>query len=153
MKQPESIDDVINQIKSNGTLKEVLTPEYFARNDWAAHKVAKYIIDAKRKEKTEMKVNQLRKFFESVKSLEDILAGKKGELKEVKKFFPKFYMLFPELAYAKGRRLIAEKFYQLMKEALSDGKVKFVEDYKILVEFLSAILAYHKMESETKTKE
>lgn len=150
MEKPKSIDDVIKQIKNNGTLKEVLTPEYFAKNDWAAHKVAEYIIQAKKTERKEMKINQLRKFFGSVKSIEKILAGKNGDLKAINNFWPKFYMLFPELAYAKGRGLIADKFYELMKEALSDVKIKFVEDYKTLIEFLTSILAYYKMESETK---
>jgi CRISPR-associated protein Csm2 len=50
--------------------------------------------------------------------------------------------LTPQLAYAKGRSLIDEDFYQISKELLS--KVDSPEDFKKFADIMEAIVAYHR---------
>jgi CRISPR type III-A-associated protein Csm2 len=51
-------------------------------------------------------------------------------------------MFRPKLAYAFGRGLMPRWFYELMKECIS--RVKDKNDAKVLDDFLTAFLAYHK---------
>jgi CRISPR-associated protein Csm2 len=53
-------------------------------------------------------------------------------------------MMMPMLAYAKGRKLIPQSFYDLMKICFGAEKCKTVEDFNQAVSFLEAILAYQK---------
>jgi CRISPR type III-A-associated protein Csm2 len=48
------------------------------------------------------------------------------------------------LAYARGRDNIPHDFYQIMKFVLDFNKIQRVRDYRTLVHFLEAIVAYHK---------
>ena len=57
----------------------------------------------------------------------------------------KLLPLIPELAYAQGRGLIPDDFYRLMKASLSSQKLQTVKDFRLLTEFLTAVLAYHKL--------
>ena len=110
--------------------------EDFAREEGAAHIVARRI-------KNKMKINQLRKFFTQIKKVDNEI---KGEDEDAKIEKTKILPLFPELAYACGRGLITKDFYRLLKECLD--KISYVKDFRRLVEFLSAILAYYKMETQ-----
>jgi CRISPR-associated protein Csm2 len=114
----------------------LLSPDYYAVENGAAHIVAKNIKDK------EMKTTQLRKFFGHIKKLDAQTKGKRttDEFKSTK-----LSLIMPELAYALGRKLISEQFYGLIKECLNASKIKTVGDFKTFVTFLSAVLAYHKM--------
>ncbi len=59
-------------------------------------------------------------------------------------------LLVPELAYARGRDLIPQKFYDLMRRCLSDPKLQTVGDFRRLAELLTALLAYHKYHEKVK---
>lgn len=88
--------------------------------------------------KEKMKINQLRNFFEKIKKLQ----RNKNKLEDAieKK---ELYILLPELAYAYGRELITEDVYRLLKICVQE-KIKRVKDLNSFVDFLSAIIAYHK---------
>lgn len=133
---PTNINDVKTKIQGIKCFLE-LEPAYYAIENGAAHIVAKSI------KNNEMKTTQLRKFFGHIKKLE---AETKG-MKPTELFASsKLYLVMPELAYALGRKLISSDFYELMKNSLSATKIKTVGDFKQFVGFLSAVLAYHKME-------
>jgi CRISPR-associated protein Csm2 len=91
-----------------------------------------------------LKRSQLRKFFNEIKVLEYNL--KSGE--DVKKIQTKILTLIPKLAYAKGRELIDEDFYDFMKTILMKvkedmNKEDAQEVFKDFVKILESIVAYH----------
>ncbi|MEW6616518.1 MAG: type III-A CRISPR-associated protein Csm2 [Thermodesulfobacteriota bacterium] len=130
------ITEVINKIRELKTFS-VIDPEFFAKENGAAHIVAK---DVRKK----MKVTQLRKFFGHIKKIQTKYKGKTTDKVDKSDLF----LLMPELAYALGRELISKDFYELMKISLSPEKISTVKDFNCFVNFLSAVLAYHKMEKE-----
>ncbi len=96
-------------------------------------------------EKKDMKATQLRKVFTTIKQIDLKLKGEKDDEKEFND--PALYMLLPQLAYAKARRFISDDFYELIKTIIGDGqkgKIKKVKDFRRFVEFMTAIVAYHK---------
>jgi CRISPR-associated protein Csm2 len=100
--------------------------------------------------KKKMKITQLRKIFTTIKALELRVKDQKPDDSFMEQ---EFYMLIPHLAYAKGRDLIPSDFYDRMKKIIGDGKtgkIKTVEDFKRFVDFMTAIIAYHKEISSSK---
>ncbi len=89
-----------------------------------------------------LKPTQLRKVFNQLK------ARKREVEKERDKEFnrEKILPLLPMLAYACGRDLIPKDFYDIMKICLGQEKLKTNKDFVRLVEFVEAILAFHKFE-------
>jgi len=132
---PSNVNDVKAKIQQLANFS-LLSPDYYAVENSAAHVVAKSIKDK------EMKTTQLRKFFGHIKRLDAQTKGKKRtDMFES----TKLSLIMPELAYALGRKLISDEFYGLIKECLNVSKIKTVADFKNFVDFLSAVLAYHKM--------
>jgi len=125
-----------------------LLPEQFNPELKIADKAAIYFFQQdEHQKKDRLKSTQLRKFFHALKDIERTYKTKK----ENDPFnFSDVSPVLPELAYALGRELIPREFYDLMKECLSDRKLKTVKDYRRFIEFLTAILAYHKMHKELK---
>ena len=62
-----------------------------------------------------------------------------------------FYLLMPKLAYAKGRKVIDNKFFELMKismEKVGSGKEEdILDDFKRFVQFLESIVAFYKVKN------
>lgn len=135
------IGDVTRAIeKKVGTLSELNPKDFAVENGWA-HTVAKNL--------GKMKITQLRKFFTEIKRIQK----KQKDKTETESIdTTEIYLLHTELAYALGRDLITRDFYNLLKLCLSDKKLQNVSDYNRLVDFLEAILAYHKMEEAQKRK-
>lgn len=131
------IDDVIGKIKALNTFSAI-DPEFYAKENGAAHVVAKDV-------KKTMKITQLRKFFGHIKKIQAKYKGKSADTSIEKS---DIFLLMPELAYALGRNLISKKFYELMKLSLDPQKISKVKDFNCFVDFLSAVLAYYKMEKE-----
>jgi CRISPR-associated protein Csm2 len=52
----------------------------------------------------------------------------------------------PKLAYAYGRGLIPKEFYELMSSCLA--LVKTGDDFKRFMEYVRAMMAYHKFEAK-----
>jgi CRISPR-associated protein Csm2 len=94
-----------------------------------------------------MKTAQLRRFFGAIKSIERTIEDEKSE-KAWDEVEAEFYLLKPKIAYAKGRKLIPEEFYQVLKVSLNKINIGSnedkIENFKIFVKFLESIVAYHK---------
>lgn len=132
----------MNEMKSflearDKTFKDVLITEFAPPGKWAE------IIANKNKK---MKTTQLRKVFTTIKSLELKVKGRNPAEPFNE---PGLYMLIPHLAYAKGRKVIPQDsgFYEMMKAIIGDGtnsKIKTIGDFRQFVDFMTAIIAYHK---------
>ena len=137
----------MNEIESflkarDKTFKDVLITEFAPPGKWADNMAKKLDKD--------MKTTQLRKVFTTIKALEIKVKGKKPDDKFNE---PELYMLIPHLAYAKGRKFIPGHFYDMMKAIIGDGttgKIKTVGDFRRFVDFMTAIIAYHKEVSTRK---
>jgi CRISPR-associated protein Csm2 len=129
------VDDVVDKIKRISNFSKELNVENFAKENGYADKIAKELKD--------LNPTQLRRFFDAVKEIENKL--KTGEWDSISE---KFYLLQPQLAYAKGRRVIPARFYELMKVCLN--KIDIGDDeqkkknYERFTRFLEAIVAYQK---------
>ncbi|MEA2074232.1 MAG: type III-A CRISPR-associated protein Csm2 [Euryarchaeota archaeon] len=87
----------------------------------------------------DLKTAQLRKFFDSLKSIEQKVVIEKRNWNEVK---ADFVLLTPKLAYTKGKNLIPQPFYLLLRSCLQ--RVNSKEDLKALIRIFETIVAYHK---------
>jgi len=95
---------------------------------------------------SDIKTSQLRKFFAAIKDIDIYLKEKKKWYEEDKM---QFYLLMPKLAYANGRDVIGDKFFELMKismEKVGSGKEEdTLVDFKRFTQFLEAIVAFYKV--------
>lgn len=139
-KRAERVAQVIDMLDEIAAMSYINARDYAVENGWA-HVVAR---DIQRR----MKFTQLRKFFGSVKHINVKLRNydENERLDDIESADQERYELLPELAYALGRDLITRDFYDLMRLCLED-KVVSVGDFRMFEKFLSAILAYCKMES------
>ena len=128
------IKEVIQKINSLQSLNQLDVKE-IAKEGGYAEQVAKSLKD--------LKTTQLRKLFGEIKENE-----RKLNEKDWKDIEADFYMIRPNLAYAKARRLVPDDFFKLMSVCMSkvdsgsDEQKK--ENYRRFVQFLEAIVAYHK---------
>jgi len=129
-----SVDDVIRKIQNLENLSK-LTEKEIAEERGLAEQVAKEIKD--------LKTTQLRKLFDKIKVNERELMNKGWSAVE-----PDFYMIRPNLAYAKARKLIPDSFFRLMdvcmKQVDKGDEQQKKANYGRFVRFLEAIVAYHK---------
>ncbi|MGQ9629719.1 MAG: type III-A CRISPR-associated protein Csm2 [bacterium] len=139
---PKDIEEVTKYIGELPSFSK-LEIEYYAVENGAADVIAKKLGD-------KMKVNQLRKLFESIKGIERDCRGKDDSDKFET---DKLYRILPELAYALGRGLITSDFYELVKTGIGNSnttKFKTVGDFLRFKDFLSAIIAYNKKHQKGK---
>lgn len=91
--------------------------------------------------KDDLKPTQLRKFFNAIKDMEK--NSNKWEDLEMN-----FYMLKPQLANAVGRKLVPPEFYEIFIELMEKVDRGTDEDkinnFRVFVRFVEAIVAYHK---------
>jgi len=136
-----AIEKIITQHLISKTFAEIDVDLFAPDGKWASQ-IAEYLGN-------KMKVNQLRKVFGELKNIELVL--KRQGKKDSDKFDePRLYLLVPQLAYAYARKLIRKDFYELMKVVIGDKettKIKKVGDYRRFVDFMTAIVAYHKQYS------
>ncbi len=117
-----------------------LDPKEFADESGLANKLAGSY------GKDELKSTQLRKIFHPLKQIErDVQRKVRGKPENEQGAFEthKVVLMMPTLAYARGRGLIPEDFYEIMKLCLRE-KVKTNKDFLRSVQFIEAVLAYHK---------
>jgi len=132
----KNINKIKDLIEEKESFKEVTIKEFALPDGWA-NKIAEDLGN-------KMKTAQLRKVFNSIKLMEQKI---KDENKQNKFDDPNLYMLLPHLAYAKGKKLIPNEFYELMKVIISN-KIKTIGDFERFCEFMTAIVAYHKQYSK-----
>ncbi len=124
------IEGVINLIKIEGFKDEVMN--LFLEPAGIAEAIASTIT---------FKITQLRKLFHQIKTISKELRGEDT----IDKYEARIIKILPILAYSKGRELISEDFYQLMKAMVDKVReTRKVKDYEKLVEIVEAIVAYHK---------
>jgi CRISPR type III-A-associated protein Csm2 len=129
MSQDNEIREVIVNVKKLKSMADLNPEDYAERNGWADTIV----------QKTKIKATQLRKIFHYIKDL-------RREFNRSETGFnrAKVAMIMPSLAYAKGRGHIPEDMYELLTLCFSQDKCKSKEDFDSAVNFLEAIMAYHK---------
>lgn len=132
------INKVIDNIKQLEMLRDMETKAFADEDGYAdivSHRLAK-----ERSIRPKLKTSQLRKFFGAIRDIERENDWEKMETQ--------FFLLKPKLANSRGRELIPEEFYQVMKICM--GKVDKgsdqdkVDNFNRMVEFLEAIVAYYK---------
>lgn len=135
----KDVEKIKNEIEKLTMLK-YMKAESFAKEEGYADDIA-WKLNGK------LKTTQLRRFFDSIRGIQRKLSKNKEDTKweEVE---VDFYLLKPKLAYARGRNLIPEEFYQIIKTSLNkvdigDNKDK-IESFKIFFQFLQSIIAYQK---------
>lgn len=126
------IKNIIDELDKVKMLKDMNTKDFADENGYAD-------IIARNSKKT-LKTTQLRKFFGAIRDIE--------REKDWNRMEAEFYLLKPKLANAIGRNLIPKDFYELMKVCMrkvdiGSDKDK-VKNFSKMVEFLEAIVAYHK---------
>ena len=133
----ETIGDIIKIVKNKSNLSEITVEDYAVEGGFA-DVIAKEAGAESTKHK--LKSNQLRKFFSAVRLLDQ-----KEEWVDIK---PGFYLLRPQLAYAKGRDKIPENFFdvmvEFMKKVPSEDDSQSMENFNTFVSIFESIVAYFK---------
>lgn len=133
----EDIDDILNKIKQQKNLSD-LSVEEIAKENGIAERLAKSF-------GSKLNTTQLRKFFDGVVTNQENLNTNGWKAIE-----SDFYMIRPNLAYAKGRKLIPDGFYNLVSLCLErvatagSPEPLIKENYSRFVELMQALVAYHK---------
>lgn len=87
----------------------------------------------------ELKATQLRKIFHALKGIRQKVERTGAEFKR-----EELFRLMPMLAYATGRRNLPEEFYKILRLCLSEKRLQDKEDFIRTVDFIEAVMAYHK---------
>jgi CRISPR-associated protein Csm2 len=137
-----SIDQIKQRITALRFMRE-LDPTAFAEEEGLADSLVQHF----KNQRKDLKATQLRKVFQSIKMIQRQIepeirknqAYKNGAFNRAT-----IAGVMVNLAYAKGRNLIPEDFYNIMKQCLSQQKLQNNEDFIRVAEFTEAILAYYK---------
>ncbi|MEA3402817.1 MAG: type III-A CRISPR-associated protein Csm2 [Armatimonadota bacterium] len=124
-------------MQREGSLTEVLRRSDFAPPGGYADAVAQGLAQK------DMKISQLRRFFGEIKSFEAKCRQQRQQGTEAYELDEEF-LLLPEVAYAVGRKLVPEAFYDLVRACINKDKVRSIDDMERFIEFMTAIVAYHK---------
>lgn len=91
----------------------------------------------------QLKPTQLRKFFDTIVRNQEQIREKGWDAARAE-----FYMIRPSLAYAKGRKLIPNEFFDLvdtcMKKIPAGTEDQRIKNYDRFVDLMKAIVAYAK---------
>ncbi|HID56595.1 TPA: type III-A CRISPR-associated protein Csm2 [Candidatus Poribacteria bacterium] len=134
----ELLSEFQSMIQHPKPLSDLLDPEKFAPADGIADRLAEEFGRS-------LNTTQLRKSFNKIKAMDRRLKPFKDEDELSREIKGEISLLIPELAYAAGRGTIPYEFYNLMKMLLDGNKLRTVGDFRRLVQFLTALLAYHKL--------
>lgn len=134
-----ALEEVKNKIKGLKSLKYYEIEE-FVKFDGDADEITKELGN------NDIKTSQLRKFFAAVKEIEMYVKDNKIWDDKAKM---DFYLLMPKLAYANGRDVISDRFFELMKVTMgkvgSGDEKDTLDDFLRFVQFLEAIVAFFKV--------
>ena len=83
--------------------------------------------------------SQLRKFFDEIVRLNTLAMSNDSDWKLI---LPQVHMVVAKVAYAKGRKLVSEKFVRHLRSGIE--QVKDPEDLKILASYLEAFMGFYK---------
>ena len=139
-----TVEQLKSELGKPGTLSVVLLPDHFA----SPGAVADAMVLKAKEERRELKPTQIRRIFTTIKQLELAVKGQDSTKELESETLTRLRLLEPELAYAVGRQLIPQDFFEVLRLCLRADKMKTVADLRRLVEFLSAIIAYQKFRSQ-----
>ena len=111
--------------------------------DTVADNIAKAVAEsgkADRKEKN--KSTQLRKFYDEIVMWDQRLKTNPDKFNE---YLPLIRMINAKVAYAKGRELVDDNFFNLMKRCIS--QVTDVKTFENCKKFMEAFMGFYKMYS------
>lgn len=91
-----------------------------------------------------LETNQIRKFLDAINRVKTKLAQDADQNELFKSIEPEIVLLKPKLAYAAARQPAAKPLNEVISTAID--KVHDLKDFNYLVEFVEAIVAYHKAE-------
>ncbi len=127
----DEIDGVIEKISQIDMLRNLSAKDYADEGGYA---------DIVAKNSSRLNTTQLRKFFGAIRDIE-----KESDWNSME---TEFYLLKPKLANSVGRRLIPRTFYDFMMACMRKVDMGTeedkVENFKAMVNFLEAVVAYHK---------
>jgi len=129
-------NNVVSQLeRRSDSLSSILHVKDFAGTGELADQLAQSYGGA-------LKATQLRRLFHAIKDIERRLPRDDRQLNddELTEILP----LIPALAYARGRDLIPQEFYALMRVCMDSTRLRTVADFRLLTRLLEAILGYHK---------
>jgi len=99
----------------------------------------------------ELKITQLRRFFDSIKSIEAMIDDTSDWDRKV---HVRFAMLRPYLANARGRNLIEPEFYDFIKTCMDkvicqpeNGKIdvkQTLDNFELFVQIMESLVAYYR---------
>lgn len=139
------MQEIVKAIGS-GRMKD-FTPDKFAEPNGLAERFVKALLKDGKQARDKLNPTQLRKFFHYVKKLNQEFRNKSNDERLPR---AKIALLSAQLAYASGRKLIPDAFYQVMIYCLDASRCQTKEDFENVSYFLEAIMAYHKYHSEQK---
>jgi len=95
-----------------------------------------------------LNTTQLRKFFDKIIRIQNQIRNQDQIQKNREAVRADFYMIRPSLAYAKGRKLIPNEFFELvdtcMKKIPAENDEQTIKNYNRFVDLMKAIVAYAK---------
>ena len=130
MPAASSMQDVQKYIKALPSISALRPEDYAEKDGWA---------DVVVRNSQGLKATQLRKIFHYIKDLKREFQKSEGNFNR-----GKVALIMPSLAYAQGRNHIPKDFYELLALCFGQAKCKTAEDFESAVNFLEAIMAYHK---------
>ena len=89
-----------------------------------------------------LETNQIRKFLDAINRLKAKLAQNADQENLFSSVEPEIVLLQPKLAYVAARQKAAKPLSDVISVAIK--KVHTLEDFNRLVQFIEAIIAYHK---------
>lgn len=135
--QSDKIAEVLRKIRAVKNLGDI-SIEDIAKENGIAETLAKEMGN------NELKPTQLRKFFDSVRTIQDRLSESGWDARAK----TDFYMIRPYLAYANGRGNIPNDFFEIISACLerveSSEEQQRRENFDRLVQFLESLVAYQK---------
>ncbi|ERM92365.1 hypothetical protein O163_05490 [Caldanaerobacter subterraneus subsp. yonseiensis KB-1] len=137
LKDKQVIEEIEEIIQSKKDIGELSTKELIEYSEI----VGAYLVEIG------LKTNQIRKFLDSIRRLENNVARKVAKNGEGSFSKEELLLLKVHLAYAAGRKREVKPFMRVISavidKAREEGKDGF-EDFKKVVRFIESIVAYHK---------
>ncbi len=118
--------------------KRIVIPTLFSEE---AEKLAQVVGENGGKNKN--KRSQLRKFFDEVVRLNTSANSEDSEGKPFDFILPQLHMLIAQAAYAKGRGLITEEFFNFIKDGINNVEDK--DDLKVFTRFFEAFMGFYRI--------
>lgn len=153
-----SIEAIKQEIKKVAPMTK-LEPTHFSEEDGLADSLVQYLFTKAKQKKDkklkgddkkknyDLKSTQLRKVFDPIKALQRTLQrdiNRKPETGAEPFDRSKIARLMVNLAYARGRALLPDDFYDILKICLQPDKLQTNQDFIRVAEFVEAIMAYYK---------